>query len=194
MEFFSRDWCVAGDCGEQVEGSGRRFHGHRGVRDGWRAADSLHFALTRRETVGPGQMYSWHARRVQGRPWSLSRETDSRVMVLGPASGKSGGQTGEDPRRSKGRDAIRPAFPGRRTDRRLPRSFGCVAASPDGRAEAADGPRAASSRFGGMPQAEVADLMQALGQDVLEERRMNSCPGMRLVRHRLDFAMLVADG
>src|ERR1700733_463334 len=43
------------------------------------------------------------------------------VMVLGPASAKAGGQTGDDPRRSKGRRADRPAVPGRRTDRRRPR-------------------------------------------------------------------------
>src|SRR6202044_3140556 len=40
------------------------------------------------------------------------------VMVLGPASAKAGGQTGDDPRRSKGRRADRQAVPGRRTDRR----------------------------------------------------------------------------
>ena len=43
------------------------------------------------------------------------------VMVLGPASAKAGGQRGDDPRRSKGRRADRPAVRGRRTDRRRPR-------------------------------------------------------------------------
>ena len=48
--------------------------------------------------------------------------------------------------------------------------------------------------LGGVPQAEVADLVQALGRTCCRKRRMNSWPGIRLVRQRFDFAVLVADG
>ena len=51
----------------------------------------------------------------------VSGDGGSQVMVLGPASGKAGGQTGEDPRRNKGRRADRPTFSGWRTDRRRSR-------------------------------------------------------------------------
>ena len=44
--------------------------------------------------------------------------------------------------------------------------------------------------FGRVPKAEVADLMQASGQDVLEKRRTNSWPSMRQVRQRDDLRSL----
>ena len=103
-----------------------------------------------------GQMCSWHAGRMQGQPGACLGRGGWRVMVLGPASGKFGGQTGEGLCGSKDRPADCPAFPGRRTDRRLPRSLGAVAVSPEGRGEAVDGrgrrPRAwrdATSRSSG---------------------------------------------
>ena len=48
--------------------------------------------------------------------------------------------------------------------------------------------------LGGMPQAEVADLMQALGQDVLEEAAHELLPGDAAGPPPVGFAMLVADG
>src|SRR5271155_904622 len=61
--------------------------------------------------------------------------TGVRVMVLGLALGKAGGQTGEGLRGNRGRCEVGGAFP----DRRNPRSSGPAALPPDGRAEAADG-------------------------------------------------------
>ncbi len=48
--------------------------------------------------------------------------------------------------------------------------------------------------FGGMPQAEVADLVQALGQDVLEEATQELRTGDAGGPPPVGFAMLVADG
>ena len=136
---FSRDWCVVGGCGEQVEASGRRLRRHCGVREGGARPTAFVSRSRAWRLDAPGQVCSWRARGMQGRLGVCLRRRGSQVMVLGPASGKAGGQTGEDPRRSKRRRALRPAFPGRRTDRRGLRSSCLEAASPDGRAEAADG-------------------------------------------------------
>jgi hypothetical protein len=120
----------------QVEASGRPPRGHFGVRDDRRAGGQRSFR--------PGMPEDWRdrAKCVRGMPGAYDFDLGaclgrrgSCVMVLGRASAKAGGQTGEDPRRNKGRHADRPAF----ADRRRPSSIGLEAASPDGRVEAADG-------------------------------------------------------
>ena len=85
---------------------------------GWRATDSPRFALARVEIgcAGPNVFVAC-PRHAETRPGVCLRRRGWQVMVLGPASGKAGGQTGEHPHRSRRRRAVRPAFPGRRTDR-----------------------------------------------------------------------------
>src|SRR6202041_2980020 len=84
-----------------------------------------------------GQMCSWHTGRMQGQPGARLGRGGWWVMVLGPASGKFGGQTGEGLCGSRDRPADCPAF----ADRRLPRPFWAVAGWAEGRGGAAGGAR-----------------------------------------------------
>src|SRR5271170_6071984 len=158
----------------------------RRTRFGWRAFRANEQGDWRRQ-----------AKRVRGMPdgartiWCLSRErADSRFMVLAPASEKAGERTGENPRCSKGRRAVGPAFAVRRTARRRPGSSWRGLTVEQKQQTGAGGVLA----FGGMPQTEVADLMQALGQDVLKEAAHELLAGDAADSPAVGFAMLVADG
>src|SRR6202161_2928591 len=98
------------------------------------------FAVARRKIGCAGQyVFAACPRDARATGVFVLRRRGWLVMVLGPASAKAGGQTGDDQRRSKGRRADRLAVPGRRTDRGGPGWFGVAAASPEGGAEAAAG-------------------------------------------------------
>src|ERR1700685_1948669 len=94
-------------------------------RGGARATACV-FAVARRKIGCAGQyVFAACPRDARATGVFVLRRRGWLVMVLGPASAKAGGQTGDDQRRSKGRRADRLAVPGRRTERRRPRWFGC---------------------------------------------------------------------
>ena len=124
---FRWDWRLGRGGGEQVEASGRRRGRHCGIRDGGCGPAAFVSRSQAGRLAASGQMCSWHAGRMQGQPGACLGRGGWRVMVLGPASGKFGGQTGEGLCGSKDRPADYPAFPGRRTHRRPGGSCGSFA-------------------------------------------------------------------
>jgi len=124
---------------------------------------------------------------------SSCRATELRVMVLGPASGRAGGRTGGGLCGGRDRPADRLTFSGRPMDRRVRADLAARLRRPpvEKKQQTSAGGFFA---LGGMPEAEVADFMQAFRQDVLEEAAHELLAGDTAHPPAVGFAMLVADG